>query len=162
MLTIARGATITKQVSNLNTIVKGYLASLEHQKLEKVFPSLTFRTDLDPGLLNISCSTIHIEKALMNLVTNASEAIEQLSFSSGTYVVILTHKHVYDFEVLEKVKGSELEGVEYEQLFHYVKATKKAFYVCAAEFVSTEDGSGIVHIAPAFGADDYDLSKKYD
>ncbi|RKZ00292.1 MAG: isoleucine--tRNA ligase [Ignavibacteriae bacterium] len=67
-----------------------------------------------------------------------------------------------DYEVLEKVKGSELEDVEYEQLFDYVKATKKAFYVCTAEFVSTEDGSGIVHVAPAFGADDYDLSKKYD
>jgi len=67
-----------------------------------------------------------------------------------------------DYKVLEKVKGSELEGVEYEQLFDYVKVNKKAFYVCTAEFVSTEDGSGIVHIAPAFGADDYDLSKKYD
>lgn len=67
-----------------------------------------------------------------------------------------------DYEVLEKMQGSELEGVEYEQLFNYVKANKKAFYVCPAEFVSTEDGSGIVHIAPAFGADDYDLSKKYD
>jgi len=67
-----------------------------------------------------------------------------------------------DYEVLEKLEGSKLEGIEYEQLFDYVKVNKKAFYVCAAEFVSTEDGSGIVHIAPAFGADDYDLSKKYD
>jgi isoleucyl-tRNA synthetase len=67
-----------------------------------------------------------------------------------------------DYEVLEKVKGNELEGVEYEQLFDYVKPDKKAFYICTAEFVSTEDGSGIVHVAPAFGADDYDLSKKYD
>ena len=77
MLTIARGATISKEVSNLNTIVKGYLASVEHQKLGKAFLSLTFKTDLDPGLLNVSCSKIHIEKALMNLVINASEAIEQ-------------------------------------------------------------------------------------
>ncbi len=67
-----------------------------------------------------------------------------------------------DYEVLERVKGSVLEGIEYEQLFDYVQVNKKAFYVCAAEFVSTKDGSGIVHIAPAFGADDYDLSKKYD
>jgi len=67
-----------------------------------------------------------------------------------------------EYEVLEKVKGSELVRIEYQQLFDYVKVNKKAFYVCAAEFVSTEDGSGIVHIAPAFGADDYDLSKKYD
>jgi isoleucyl-tRNA synthetase len=74
-----------------------------------------------------------------------------------------------DYEILEEIKGSELEGIEYEQLLPYVKvdqltarAVKKAFFVCPAEFVSTEDGSGIVHIAPAFGADDYDLSKKYN
>jgi len=74
-----------------------------------------------------------------------------------------------DYEILEELKGSELEGIEYEQLLPYVKVDqlnartgKKAFFVCPAEFVSTEDGSGIVHIAPAFGADDYDLSKKYN
>ncbi len=67
-----------------------------------------------------------------------------------------------DYEILQEIKGKDLEGIEYEQLFTYVSADKKAFYVTIAEFVSTEDGSGIVHIAPAFGADDYDLSKKYD
>ena len=67
-----------------------------------------------------------------------------------------------DFEIIEEVKGAELEGVEYEQLLPYSKVNKKAFFVCLADFVSTEDGSGIVHIAPAFGADDYDLSKKYN
>lgn len=67
-----------------------------------------------------------------------------------------------DYEILEELKGSKLEGTEYEQLLPYVKPGKKAFFVCPAEFVSTEDGSGIVHIAPAFGADDYDLSKRYN
>jgi isoleucyl-tRNA synthetase len=67
-----------------------------------------------------------------------------------------------DCEIIEEVKGAELEGVEYEQLLPYSKVNKKAFFVCLADFVSTEDGSGIVHIAPAFGADDYDLSKKYN
>jgi isoleucyl-tRNA synthetase len=67
-----------------------------------------------------------------------------------------------EYDIIEEIKGSDLEGIEYEQLFDYVKVNKKAFYVCLAEFVSTEDGSGIVHIAPAFGADDYDLSKKYN
>ncbi len=67
-----------------------------------------------------------------------------------------------EYELIEEVKGSDLEGVEYEQLLPYVKVNKKAFFVCPADFVSTEDGSGIVHIAPAFGADDYDLSKKYN
>ena len=67
-----------------------------------------------------------------------------------------------EYEILEEMKGASLEGIEYEPLFNYVKVNKKAFYVCLADFVSTKDGSGIVHIAPAFGADDYDLSKKYD
>ncbi len=67
-----------------------------------------------------------------------------------------------DYELIEEFPGSKLEGIEYEQLFKYVKTDKKAFYIVSGGFVSTEDGSGIVHIAPAFGADDYDLSKEYD
>lgn len=69
-----------------------------------------------------------------------------------------------DYEILEELKGSNLQGIEYEQLFNYLKVdpAKKAFYVLPGDFVSTEDGSGIVHIAPAFGQDDYELLKKYD
>jgi isoleucyl-tRNA synthetase len=67
-----------------------------------------------------------------------------------------------DYTILEEMKGKDLERVEYEQLLPYIKPNKKAFYVCLGDFVSTDTGSGIVHMAPAFGADDYDLSKKYD
>ena len=67
-----------------------------------------------------------------------------------------------EYEILEEFKGSTLEKTEYEQLLPYIKVQKKAFFVVTGEFVSTEDGSGIVHIAPAFGADDYEVSKKYD
>ncbi|MCL6494118.1 MAG: isoleucine--tRNA ligase [Ignavibacterium sp.] len=67
-----------------------------------------------------------------------------------------------DYEILEEMKGKDLLGLEYEQLFDYCDVDKKAFYVIAGDFVSTEDGSGIVHIAPAFGADDYEISKKYN
>ena len=67
-----------------------------------------------------------------------------------------------EYQILQEMKGSELEGIEYVQLFDYIKVDKKAFFVTLGDFVSTEDGSGIVHIAPAFGADDYELSKKYN
>jgi isoleucyl-tRNA synthetase len=67
-----------------------------------------------------------------------------------------------DYQILEEFKGEAILGLEYEQLLEYVKVDKKAFYVVPGGFVSTEDGSGIVHIAPAFGADDYDLSKEFD
>jgi len=66
-----------------------------------------------------------------------------------------------EYEILEEMKGSELAGIEYEQLMEYCSVDKKAFYVIEGDFVSTADGSGIVHIAPAFGADDYEVSKKY-
>lgn len=67
-----------------------------------------------------------------------------------------------DYEIIEELKGRDLSGIEYEQLFDYCDVDRKAFYVIEADFVSTEDGSGIVHIAPAFGADDYEVSKKYN
>src|SRR5690606_32386199 len=67
-----------------------------------------------------------------------------------------------EYEIIREMKGAELEKIEYEQLLPYLTPDKKAFYVALADFVSTEDGSGIVHIAPAFGQDDYELSKKYN
>jgi len=66
-----------------------------------------------------------------------------------------------EYEVLEEFKGSSMEYKEYEQLLPYIPAQKKAFYIVLGDFVSTGDGTGIVHIAPAFGADDYEISKKY-
>ncbi len=66
-------------------------------------------------------------------------------------------------EIVAEFKGSALEGVRYEPLFGYFAdlAAKKAFQVLLADFVSTEDGSGIVHIAPGFGEDDNAVCKKY-
>ena len=67
-----------------------------------------------------------------------------------------------EYEVLETVKGRELEGKKYEPLFTYVSLEQKAFYVVLGDFVTTEDGTGIVHTAPAFGEDDYNVGKKYN
>lgn len=67
-----------------------------------------------------------------------------------------------DYTILEELKGVDLLNKDYEPLFSYLTVDKRAWYVVAGDFVSTEDGSGVVHIAPAFGADDYEISKKYD
>ncbi|MCP4520188.1 MAG: isoleucine--tRNA ligase [Cytophagales bacterium] len=58
------------------------------------------------------------------------------------------------WEIVEECKGSDLEGIEYEQLLPYVQPDKPAFKVIIGDFVTTADGTGIVHIAPTFGADD--------
>ncbi len=65
------------------------------------------------------------------------------------------------FRVLEKTwKGKELEGIRYEQLFPWVKTSDNAFKVVIGDFVTVEDGTGIVHIAPTFGADDAKVGKE--
>ncbi len=63
-------------------------------------------------------------------------------------------------KILKELKGSELKGKKYEQLIPFISVDFEAFYVTTADFVSTEDGTGIVHIAPAFGEDDYNLCKR--
>ncbi len=74
--------------------------------------------------------------------------------------------------ILANFKGSEIEGMEYEQLLPYesnsleailaITPDAKPFRVISGDFVTTEDGTGIVHTAPAFGADDYKVGKKFN
>jgi isoleucyl-tRNA synthetase len=64
-----------------------------------------------------------------------------------------------EYEVLERFKGKNLEGEDYEPLFAYAKIEGEAHKVITAEFVTLDEGSGIVHIAPAFGEVDYEACK---
>ena len=67
-----------------------------------------------------------------------------------------------DVKVLEKYTGKDLEYKEYEQLLPYGKVNKKAFYITCDNYVTLSDGTGVVHIAPAFGEDDANVGRKYD
>ena len=67
-----------------------------------------------------------------------------------------------EFEVVAEYLGKDLEYREYEQLMPILDVNKKAFYITCADYVTMEDGTGIVHIAPAFGQDDYEVGLKYD
>ncbi len=64
------------------------------------------------------------------------------------------------YQILSEYTGEELTGVEYEQLIQWVKPKGRAFEVVAGDFVTTADGTGIVHIAPTFGADDDRVAKQ--
>ncbi len=66
------------------------------------------------------------------------------------------------YKVLDEFTGNKLEGIIYEQLIDWVKPDKGAFRILIGDFVTTEDGTGIVHIAPTFGADDYKIAKEND
>jgi isoleucyl-tRNA synthetase len=72
---------------------------------------------------------------------------------------------ILPWKILAEFKGKDLEGISYEQLLPY-EANKienpNSFKILLGDFVTTEDGTGIVHTAPAFGADDFKVGKKYD
>ncbi|MCM1370986.1 MAG: isoleucine--tRNA ligase [Clostridium sp.] len=67
-----------------------------------------------------------------------------------------------DYEILETFTGKDLEYMEYEQLIPEIDVKGKAFIVTNDTYVTMEDGTGIVHIAPAFGEDDANVGKKYN
>ncbi|MBP7118272.1 MAG: isoleucine--tRNA ligase [Candidatus Cloacimonetes bacterium] len=67
-----------------------------------------------------------------------------------------------EYEILDEFPGSALEHKQYEALFRFVEVDKPAWFIGLADYVTMSDGTGIVHTAPAFGADDYSLGLKYD
>lgn len=90
LLTIARGVASSKEPLNLNTVIKGYLNSPEFFKLKQYYPSVAIKTDFDPDLFNVIGSPIHLSKVIMNLVSNASEAIE----NSGVIIISTRNRYL--------------------------------------------------------------------
>ena len=90
LLTVARGVAVAKEPLNINVVVTSYMTSPEYKKLMEHHPAVTVTADLDPGLFNIQGSPTHIRKVIMNLVSNASEAIE----GQGTVVISTTNRYI--------------------------------------------------------------------
>lgn len=67
-----------------------------------------------------------------------------------------------EVEIFETFKGKKLKGVKYKPLYTFLALDKPAHYVVLGEFVTTEDGTGLVHMAPAFGAEDMDAALEFD
>lgn len=83
LLTVARGVAITKEPLNLNDVIREYLTSPEFKKLLQYHPGVTVKENLNADLWNVKGSPLHIRKIVMNLVSNAAEAIKGL----GTIVI---------------------------------------------------------------------------
>ncbi|MFC1509573.1 response regulator [Candidatus Omnitrophota bacterium] len=78
LLTVARGIRSKKEIYNVNDIITDYMHSPEFRIMESRYPHITFIKRLDPKLLNIKCSPVHIRKSIMNIIVNASEAINEI------------------------------------------------------------------------------------
>ncbi|MBQ9854433.1 MAG: isoleucine--tRNA ligase [Bacilli bacterium] len=102
-----------------------------------------------------------------NVALCVNPELTYVKVKSGEYTFILAESLVSkvlgdEVTIIEKYKGTDLEYMEYEQLIPELLVDKKAFFVTCDDYVTAEDGTGIVHIAPAFGEDDSKVGKKYD
>jgi len=101
---------------------------------------------------------------LLAVNENIGYWILDIEGEEGLYVVVKDRVEAVmkdkKYTVVKEVAGADLVGLEYEPLFPYYADTPNAFRVVAGDFVSTEDGAGVVHIAPAFGEDDYSVGQR--
>lgn len=98
------------------------------------------------------------------LGVNPDQSYSAIITSKGEKLILATQRLEVisdEYTVTKEVVGSELVMTDYEQLIKYLKPEGKAFFVTAGDFVTMEDGTGIVHVAPAFGEDDYQTGLKY-
>ena len=98
------------------------------------------------------------------LCVNPNEKYAKVKSKDNTFILaekLITKVFDTEVEVIEEYLGKDLEYTEYEQLIPDYKLDGKAFFVTCADYVTMEDGTGIVHIAPAFGEDDAEVGRKY-
>ncbi|MGD9300556.1 MAG: ATP-binding protein, partial [Desulfobacterales bacterium] len=108
LLTLARRGVEATEVLNLNSIVSEYLQSPEHARLDLNHPNITIEENLDPNLLSILGSPVHLSKTVMNLVSNAAEAM----LDGGKIVITTENRH------MDKVKSGfdEIDKGDYATL----------------------------------------------
>jgi len=91
LLTLARRGVAVSEVANLNDMIADYLESPEHQKLKSFHPGVQFKTRFETDLLNTLASPVHLSKTVMNLISNAAEALPD-----GGKVTISTRNQYVD------------------------------------------------------------------
>lgn len=100
-----------------------------------------------------------------NLALSVGAEIDYVVVEKGDKKYILAQERLEDYtkelgtKVVQKLKGKDLVGKKYKPVFSYYKNPQRAFLVIAGKHVTTEDGTGIVHTAPAFGEEDYRVAK---
>jgi isoleucyl-tRNA synthetase len=92
--------------------------------------------------------------------THDGEGTEQLILAAALYEKVL--QNPADYKVVKRMKGKDLLGTHYNPLYTFLPVEQDYAYVVAGDFVSTDDGTGIVHMAPAFGQDDMAIGQQYN
>ncbi|TSC68050.1 MAG: isoleucyl-tRNA synthetase [Parcubacteria group bacterium Gr01-1014_72] len=124
-----------------------------------------------PGNVALAVNPDKVYAEVKNVNLKVQNDSVKFKSEEGVHYILAKERAVeifkeYEYEIAREVKGSELVGLSYEPLFEYYAKDSKlpnrenGWKVYAGDFVTTTEGTGIVHIAPAFGEDDYQLSLK--
>ncbi len=183
LLTVARGVASVKKTENLNDLIRNYMESPECQSFISLHKHVVFNQEFDPDLANIFCSAVHVKKSLMNLITNAAEAIgkETGEVTVATYNAVLAKDVAEKYGVVEgdyavlSVRDSG-DGIAEKDIEHIFEPfyTKKQMgrsgtgLGLAVIWNTMEDHDGIVTVASNdqgtifelyFPASNYDLEE---
>jgi isoleucyl-tRNA synthetase len=153
----------------LNTPLSNFEAGRNYQEVQD--PSVTVSVRLKDFEIENACALVWTTTPWTlpsNLAICVGPEIDYVAVrdaeSGSVYVLAEARLSAYyktteQYEVLKRMKGADLAGLSYEPLFSYFADNAESFRVLVDEFVSTADGSGIVHMAPAYGEDDYRICR---
>ncbi len=154
------------------TTVSNFETRMDNSYRERVDPAVTVMFSLKQLPLDeMPCRILVWTTTPWTLPSNLALAVgEDIDYSiyeeSGTRYIVgkdlaaKYEKQLQDAVFVKTIKGSELVGRTYEPLFPFFKDTPNSFRIISADFVTTEDGTGVVHCAPGFGEDDLIVCQK--
>ncbi|MBN2479513.1 MAG: isoleucine--tRNA ligase, partial [Parachlamydiales bacterium] len=152
----------------LGTPLSNFEANLNYQEVDDPSLVVKFKVKDEENTYFLAWTTTPWTLVSnLALTVNADIDYVKIKDIKNNTFFILAEKRVpiyfkEDFEIVDKFKGKALEGKKYLPLFDYFSSTKNAFRILADDFVTIEDGTGIVHTAPAFGEADFYVCKRED
>ena len=153
------------------TVLSSHEVSLGYKEVQDPSIYTRFRSTDDPNLYYLAWTTTPWT-TISNVAIAAGPSIDYVRIrlstdDIGEHDMILAKARLgvinEEYAILEEFKGEDLIGKRYEPLFDYFvgeEGTEDAWRIVPADYVSTEDGTGLVHTAPAFGAEDYETAQK--
>jgi len=162
-----KGYKIVPYCPRCGTVLSSHEVGLGYKDVEDPSIFVAFKTKKNPKESLLAWTTTP-----WTLTSNAALVVKKdydyARVKVGEETLIMAAKLVKQVmgkvphEIVETFKGQTLLGMEYEPLYDFAQPNKKAHYVVEADFVTLDSGTGIVHCAPAFGADDYAVGVKND
>ncbi len=162
---IYEGHKILPYCARCGTGLASHEVSLGYQEIKTDTVYVTFKLKEEEAYFLVWTTTPWTLASNVALTVHPKEVYVRVKQENRVFIIakkLATQVMGEDYEVMAEFLGETLEGVAYEPIMPFVKVDKKAFYVTLGDYVTTEDGTGIVHTAPAFGEDDYHTGRRYD